>query len=29
VAAFDLPSEELHHRGDPDSPPTTPQAKVR
>jgi MFS transporter, ACS family, tartrate transporter len=28
VAAFDLPSEELHHRGDPDSPPTTPREKT-
>jgi MFS transporter, ACS family, tartrate transporter len=29
VAAFDLASEELHHRGDPDSPPTTPREKTQ
>ena len=29
VAAFDLASEELHHRGDPNSPPTTPREKTQ
>jgi ACS family tartrate transporter-like MFS transporter len=28
VAAFDLAAEELHHRGDPDIPPTTPREKT-
>jgi hypothetical protein len=28
VAAFDLASEELHHRGDPNSPPSTPREKT-
>jgi len=28
AAAFDLPAEELHHRGDPDIPPVTPREKT-
>jgi ACS family tartrate transporter-like MFS transporter len=29
VAAFDLASEELHHRDDPNGPSTTPREKAR
>jgi MFS transporter, ACS family, tartrate transporter len=29
VAAFDLPADELHHRGDPNGPPATPRAKTQ
>ncbi len=29
VAAFDLASEELHHRGDPNGPPATPREKTQ
>jgi ACS family tartrate transporter-like MFS transporter len=29
AAAFDLPAEELRHRGDPSGPPATPREKTR